>query len=48
MTTWLVAVIAAAAALGGTAWAAGAGYDAWQGQHRAPLLDLLKKTWQPW
>jgi hypothetical protein len=50
MPTWLVSVIAAGSALGlgVLAWLAGAGYDAWRRHHRAPVLDLLTKTWQPW
>ena len=50
MPSWLVALVASASALGLglLAWLAGAGYDAWRRRHRAPVLDLLTKTWQAW
>ena len=50
MSSWLVALVAAvsAAGVGAVAWAVGAGYDAWRRHHRAPVLDRLTKTWQPW
>jgi hypothetical protein len=50
MDGWVVAVVVVAGAAGAgiVAWAVAAGRAAWRRSHRAPVLDQLTRTWQPW